>query len=190
MNVYDFDKTIYAGDSTIDFYWFSLKRKPSLIRYLPTQLWGALLYFGGRIDKTRFKEKFFCFVKSVDCQQFVDAFWTKNKNKMAAWYIAQQQPDDVIISASPAFLLQPICHQLGIAHLIASEVDPKNGKFMSDNCYGAMKVTRFTEKFGDGCIENFYSDSLSDSPMAQLANHSFLIVKGNVTDWPKNNNNR
>lgn len=26
MNVYDFDKTIYDGDSTADFYIFSLKR--------------------------------------------------------------------------------------------------------------------------------------------------------------------
>ena len=26
MNVYDFDKTIYDGDSTADFYLFSLKR--------------------------------------------------------------------------------------------------------------------------------------------------------------------
>ena len=26
MNVYDFDKTIYDGDSTLDFYLFSLKK--------------------------------------------------------------------------------------------------------------------------------------------------------------------
>lgn len=30
MNVYDFDKTIYNGDSTIDFYLYSLRKKPQL----------------------------------------------------------------------------------------------------------------------------------------------------------------
>ena len=32
MNVYDFDKTIYDGDSSVDFYKFSLKRHPKLAR--------------------------------------------------------------------------------------------------------------------------------------------------------------
>lgn len=32
MNVYDFDKTIYAGDSTIDFYLFCLKRQPAILQ--------------------------------------------------------------------------------------------------------------------------------------------------------------
>ena len=38
MNVYDFDKTIYRGDSTKDFYFFLLRRHPVLIRYLPKQI--------------------------------------------------------------------------------------------------------------------------------------------------------
>ena len=45
MNVYDFDGTIYDGDSTIDFFFYSLKKKPSLICYLPKQATGFLLYF-------------------------------------------------------------------------------------------------------------------------------------------------
>ena len=32
MNVYDFDGTIYNGDSTIDFYIYALKSKPSIIK--------------------------------------------------------------------------------------------------------------------------------------------------------------
>ena len=35
MNVYDFDKTIYDGDASLDFWKFSVKRKPSLALYLP-----------------------------------------------------------------------------------------------------------------------------------------------------------
>lgn len=186
MNVYDFDKTIYNGDSTIDFYLFSLRKKPSLIRYLPVQAWGFVLYYCGKIDKTKLKENFFRFVKSIDCEQYVDAFWTKNKRKMVDWYIDQQKDDDLIISASPDFLLRPLCEQMGIEHLIASEVDPKTGKFLSENCYGATKVNRFEEVFGERRIGSFYSDSLSDSPMACLAEHAFLVTKKGITKWGRN----
>ena len=51
MNVYDFDGTIYDGDSTVDFYVFALKKKPSLISYGPKQAWGFLLYLLKKINK-------------------------------------------------------------------------------------------------------------------------------------------
>lgn len=190
MNVYDFDKTIYNGDSTIDFYLFALRRNPLLIRYLPTQIGGFVLYYLGKIDKTQLKEKFFRFARGVNCEKSVVAFWKRNKKKIAHWYMEQQKEDDVVISASPVFLLQPICHQLGIRHLIASETDPSSGKFLSANCYGTVKVERWKETFGECRIDNFYSDSLSDLPMAKLADHAFLIVKGQPQQWNTNNSGK
>ena len=41
MNVYDFDKTIYAGDSTIDFWKFCMIRYPRCRRYIL----HAVLYY-------------------------------------------------------------------------------------------------------------------------------------------------
>lgn len=38
LNVFDFDDTIYKGDSSIDFYLFCLKENVRLIRYLPIQI--------------------------------------------------------------------------------------------------------------------------------------------------------
>jgi len=186
MNVYDFDKTIYNGDSTIDFYLFSLRKKPSLIRYLPIQIFGFVLYYCHKIDKTRLKEKFFCFIKSIDCEKYVIEFWTQKQKKMAGWYTEQQKDDDVVISASPEFLLRPCCEQIGIKHLIASEVDSKTGNFLNENCYGAKKVDRFKEAFGECRIDSFYSDSLSDSPMAQLADRAFLVTKKGILKWGSN----
>ena len=62
MNVYDFDKTIYDGDSTVDFYFFCLKQTPKMLKYLPYQGFSFIKYLFGFIDKTHFKEKFFsCF---------------------------------------------------------------------------------------------------------------------------------
>ena len=58
MNVYDFDKTIYYGDSTADFYLFCLKRhkKYSL---LPHRFWGAFLkfYVFKKVQKLILKKK-------------------------------------------------------------------------------------------------------------------------------------
>lgn len=185
MNVYDFDKTIYNGDSTIDFYLFCVRSKLSLLRYLPAQLLGFVSYILGYVDKTTFKERFFRFVRGIDVEEYVEAFWAKNAKKVAGWYMERQESGDVVISASPDFLLRPICRQLGIYHLIASDVDPKTGRFLSGNCYGETKVERFKEAFGECQIDNFYSDSYSDAPMARLAKRSFLIVKGQVTEWSK-----
>ena len=36
MNVFDFDNTIYDGESAIDFFLYYLKKDPKLIRYLPS----------------------------------------------------------------------------------------------------------------------------------------------------------
>ena len=184
MNVYDFDYTIYAGDSTLDFYFFCLKKQPSIVIALPTQVYGAILYKLKKCTKTEFKEKFYCFLpllKNVD--KLIEEFWEKNKHKMKEFYFKQKQPDDVIISASPSFLLKSICNKLEIKHLIASQVDKLSGKYTGLNCYGEEKVKRFKELFPLTVIDNFYSDSLSDTPIAKYANHAFLVSQNSIMNW-------
>ena len=98
-------------------------------------------------------------------------------------FLDQQKPDDMIISASPEFLLKPICEKLGIQHLIASKVDVRTGKFSGENCRGKEKVRRLAAEYGSAYIDQFYSDSHSDLPLAQLADQAFLVKKGSVTKW-------
>ena len=184
MNVYDFDGTIYAGDSTIDFYLFCLKKKKSLISCIPGQLFAAFKYAIGKYDKVQFKEKFFVFFSKIDnIEQVVKMFWDKNENKIEEWYYKQKNEEDVVISASPEFLLEEICKRIGIHTLIASKVDNKTGKYSGKNCRGEEKPKRFFEVFPNATIEEFYSDSESDKPMAKFANKSFLVKKGNITLW-------
>ncbi|MBE6960317.1 MAG: phosphoserine phosphatase [Ruminococcaceae bacterium] len=183
MNIYDFDGTIYDGDSTVDFFLFVLKNQPSLMRYLPRQAKGFLLYGLKRIDKRQLKEHFFAFLAGIDTDKWLPAFWEQHAGKIYPWYSAQQQADDVIISASPEFLLQPICQKLGINHLIASRVDVRTGKFLGANCRGREKVVRLQEELGIARCDQFYSDSTSDLPLAQIAEQAFLIKKGQITEW-------
>ncbi|MGN0993694.1 MAG: hypothetical protein ACI4PD_01130, partial [Butyricicoccus sp.] len=53
MNVYDFDNTIYRGESTVDFFRFCLRKKPSMVRYLPSVFWQLLRYKCGVIPAER-----------------------------------------------------------------------------------------------------------------------------------------
>lgn len=183
MNVYDFDGTIYHGDSTVDFYFYALRHSPSLVRYLPKQLWAFGMYGLKRMEKTRMKEIFYTFLQGIDAQALVERFWDSHQEKIYSWYPEQQEQTDVVISASPEFLLEPICARLGIRHLMASRVDAKTGSYTGVNCWGPEKVLRFRERFPEGEIENFYSDSHSDQPLADLAERAWLVVKGKIVDW-------
>lgn len=183
MNVYDFDKTIYNGDSTIEFYLYCVLKKPVILLCFPRQLWGAICYKLGFINKTQFKEIFYCFLTSLgDITPYVFRFWNKHQHKIKKWYLEQQKENDVIISASPYFLLDEICNRIGIQHLIASDVDKRNGKYTGTNCYGEEKVQRFQKEIG-GVIEAFYTDSLSDLPMMRLAENAYLVNGDVIKKW-------
>lgn len=184
MNVYDFDHTIYNGDSTIDFYFFCLIHHPKLIFRLPTQLFSALQYILKRIDKTSFKQTFFCFLQDLDTiENDIEIFWDVNQNKIKQWYIEQQEETDLIISASPYFLLKPLCDRLKIHHLLASFIDTKTGQFLSRNCYGFEKVFRYRELYNQEPIHKFYSDSISDQPMADISKEAFIVKKNTIKKW-------
>lgn len=140
MNVYDFDKTIYDGDSTADFYIFSLKRHKKILLLAPSLIGAFLKFYVFKIGtKTQFKEKMYKFLKYCDIQKDINDFWNINIDKIKPFYKNQQQKDDVIISASPEFLLAPICKTLKINYLMASVVDEHTGKYSGINCHGEEK---------------------------------------------------
>lgn len=179
MNVYDFDKTIYYSDSTSDFYMFCLKRHPSIAKHFPATMIAFIKYLLRINTKTQFKEVMYRFLREVDIDKDLSDFWQTHKQKIKPWYLEQIQADDIIISASPEFLLKPICDEIGINHMMASRVDSKTGKYTGINCHGKEKVERFREQFGNSEIDEFYSDAYCDTPLAELAKQSFM-VKGDL----------
>ncbi|MBQ7033354.1 MAG: GtrA family protein [Clostridia bacterium] len=184
MNVYDFDETIYDGDSTRDFYFYCLKTYPRILLDLPVQGWNFLFFALGLMPKTAFKERFYRFFRRIpDMDTAVSDFWDKNFCKIKPWYLVQKRSDDVIVSASPAFLLGIPCKKLGIAPPIASRVDMHTGKYTGENCYGEEKPPRFAEKHPDGKIEAFFSDSLSDTPLSLLAEERFIVRGDRLVPW-------
>lgn len=55
--------------------------------------------------------------------------------------------------------------------------------FLGRNCRREEKVVRFFEKYSEEKIDEFYSDSISELPLAQLAENSFLVQGDQIVVW-------
>ena len=184
VNVYDFDKTILPYDSTEHFFAYCVRRWPRVIgpalAAVP-MLPGMKL---GLTTKTRAKEVFYRFLTRVpDIDAAVEDFWSLSFSDINDWYLARLRHDDIISSASPDFLLRPVANRLGV-RLIASRVDKRSGWTLGENNHDVEKVVRFRREYPNTEIDEFYSDSLSDTPMARLARRAFLVKGSELTPWP------
>lgn len=181
INAYDFDGTIYDGDSSADFYFYCLKRNKKVLLQLPVQFIGTILYILKIYNKTKFKEKVFSFLKRIDdTDEYVKDFWKENKKNIKEWYFKQKESTDVIISASPEFLLKPLEEEMNFK-VIATKVNKKTGEFESLNCHDFEKIKRYEELYNKK-IKRFYSDSIkADRPMLEYAEEGYLVVKNEIT---------
>ena len=183
MNIYDFDKTIYDGDSTAAFVKYCAARSLGAYRAVLPALWAFFLYVIGIYTKTRFKERMYGFLRYIrDIDKMVSDFWDTHEGNIFPYYTARKREDDIIISASPEFLLAPICQRLGV-RLIASRVDKHTGKYTGENCWGEEKVKRLIAEYGITHCDEFFSDSKSDQPLASIADRAYIVRGGELTDW-------
>ena len=184
MNVYDFDNTILRGDSTARFCAYCLRHYPAVWADLPGQVVNALL-FGLKIRKKQvFKQRLLSFLRRIDdVDAAVEGFWEANFERVKPFYRETHRPDDVVISASPEFLIAPACARLGIKMVMGSPVDKRTGIFSGPNCHGAEKVRRFREIYPTAQIDTFYSDSHSDDPLARLAQRAVLVKGDHLVPW-------
>ncbi len=178
MNGYDFDKTIYKGDCFVNFYLFCFKKFPYIIILLPFQIIMFIFVFSSRKLIKEVLGMYLILIPNKTKQ--IDLFWDKNICKIEKWYLNQKRENDVIISASPEFLLFPICKRLNIKNVIATKMNVKTGKIAGKNCWGEEKCVRFRNLFPETCLFSFYSDSLSDKPMMKLSQNGYLVNKGGI----------
>ena len=188
MNTYDFDETIFYPNSAWTFGNWCFKRNlPRTLRSVPYLIRATVQFLFKRISAGTFKMKLFHFMRYVpDPDSEIKQFWDEHESRISEWYLRQKREDDVIISASPDFLIEEIGNRLGV-RVIATKMDRHTGEFLSKNCSGEEKVHRFYEAFHDGKIEAFYSDSFVDTPMAKIADKAYMIVdKGQrPVPWPE-----
>lgn len=129
------------------------------------------------------KQRYYAFFRGIDATDMVERFWDEAMVRIRKWYAGMHREDDLVITASPEFLIRPICDRLGIRNLIASQVDMHTGRTLGPNCRDWEKVVRYRAVYGNTPIENFYSDSYADSPLARMAAKAYMVVDGEIVDW-------
>ena len=120
-----------------------------------------------------------------DVREEVERFWLTHDKNLKDWYFAQKREDDLIISASPEFLLEPLMKRLELT-MIASRVVAETGVYEGLNCHGEEKVRRMRELYPETEIDGFYSDSKSDTPLAKLARSAYFVTGDEISTFPLN----
>lgn len=180
LNVFDFDNTIYDGETLVDFILYYVRTDPKIWKYVPKLLVICfkdafhLFTVEDAVDAyAGFLEGYY--VKKIDSvEKDVQKFWDKNEHKIKPWYQSVRREDDVIVSGSTDFLLEEIMKRMGIKHYITSSIDRKTGKFKR-LCFLENKVKLFREVYPDGHIDNFYTDSMNDRAMMDIADHVYFV---------------
>lgn len=184
MNIYDFDGTIYQGDSSVEFYFFELRRHPKILKRFFSLFMHFLGFNSGDFTYEELKSNLWSFVKDIDLEKEVEAFWNKKEKKIRKWYLERKRYDDIIITASPDFLIKPIANKLGV-RCIATSVNTLTSEVKEDCCREG-KIT-YLKKSGLVAsldeIDEFYSDSDDDRYLAELAKSPYKITSKGIKPW-------
>lgn len=186
MNVFDFDETIFDGDTAFELVTESLKKYPSLLKLAPDIIKVIRDYknltfrFEDLIDNYGGMISDFLVAQNIDSRQFAKEFWDKREDKIKPFYFEIQKEDDLVISASPTFMLEEICNRIGIKHYLGTEMDLEKGTF-ERWCFRDKKIEFFREAYPDGVIDDFYTDSLHDEFLFPYAKRVFLVKGHKIT---------
>lgn len=188
--IYDFDGTLYNGETISDFYFFCAKYKKRLYLWLPYFALLYLLKLLHLISLQFFKQEAFRFFGRRISTDMVYKFWGVKKKYILPWVYRELKNDRkrgyylICISATPEFLLSGIVLKyLKFDALIGTRLNPRdNRKIIGKNCKGKEKVARlynFLKKnnIKDYKIKKMVSDSKADMPLYKIAENKFYVDK-------------
>ena len=81
--------------------------------------------------------------------------------------------------------MRPACARLGMRPPLGSRVDVSTGRFDGLNCHDEEKVRRLREAFPGARVEEFFSDSRADAPLAAIAERAWAVRGEEVEPWPE-----
>ena len=180
MRVYDFDNTIYNGESVVDFFMFLLKKEKKLFVFLPIVSYIAVLYKTGKLDIDKIyqlADRFSGIVKKHQdiADKYIEEFWKDNVKNLKKDFLSYISPNDIIITASPNILIQKILPFLPTKNIICTDYDLENGK-LNFLCLGKNKVDALKKQYPDITIDEFYTDSLNDMPLIDISKTAYLVA--------------
>ena len=177
LRAFDFDNTIYNGESVFDFYFFSIKYNKSVAKYIPVVIFNLIKYKLGKTteaDLERAMKKYADdYLNAFDNKdEIVRAFWDSHEGKIKSWYTPRE--DDIIITCSFNLITDEICRRLGIKNCICSRVDRDTMTVEYLN-FGKNKQKAFLNRYKNAEIDEFYTDNMVDKPMIDIAKRAYLV---------------
>ena len=184
MNVYDFDETIFWGDSERRFFHYQFRKK-GFRHYWFVFWWNELLYKWKLISKTRSRRNEYQFLNKIpDIDAVLEDYWDQVEKYMKPWYKKVQREDDVIATGTPGFLMEPIIRRIGVKYMIATRMDKHTGEIEGIFAVGEEKARAFLREYPKDSIDIFYSDAYSDRFVAELAREAYIVRgDGELTEW-------
>ena len=190
MNVFDFDNTIYDGESGMDIFLYFLKKDPfGVAKYGTKFMEGFIKYKMNKIQIDEVKSEYGYMLKEYlakidNLDEELERFWDVNEHKIKPFYEKVRKDDDIIISACPEAMLKIMLGRMGIdeSRMIGTEVDLSTGEINRVN-YRENKARAFTERFPDTRIDCFYTDSMSDEPLMKLADKVYMVDGEKITEF-------
>ena len=179
MNIYDFDDTIYNGDTNRDILMYGFKKHPFLVlKALKKAKKLQNDYKRGVIEFERVKEAMLSFIfKIKNYPKFINDFVDSHMKNIKPLYLNRRTQNDIIISASYELWIMQFCKRLGIRYVIATKTD-SDGRIIGKNCKGAEKLKRLASIIPNAVIVSAYSDSSCDIPILESARTAY-VVEGN-----------
>lgn len=187
INVYDFDNTLYDGESMLDFYLYCCRRHPLLFRFVFIVLYTLVRYNMHLVSEEELMNKCRKYVKVFidgcgDIESLADKFAVKYRKRLKSFYADMKTDNDVIVSASFGFLLRRLMPDFPKDRIVCSEVDLKNKEILS-LCFRNEKTVMFAKAYGTKKIENVYTDSLNDLAIMKMAENAYLVKKNKITEY-------
>jgi HAD superfamily hydrolase (TIGR01490 family) len=200
LAAFDFDGTLTRGDSLLPFLRLALgwpRLLCTLLLCAPWLIAYALGIMGNQRAKARLLRVSLRGRGVAELERLAGQFTKQRLSK--AWRVdalarlrQHQQAGHrcVIVSASPDIYLRSVARELGVAHLICTEMQAQNGALTGEmntpNCHGEQKAIRLQAWITSQGAANAagpaalpatlyaYGDSSGDAAMLRLANYAFL----------------
>lgn len=185
MNVYDFDNTVYDGETLVDFVLYYLVRDPKIWAHIPKLIIIAIKDKFHLFTVEQAVEAYASFLtgyyihKKTLNEDCVD-FWNKHQKKIKPFYEKQRKDDDVFVTGTLDFIFDEIAKRMHIKNYITSSINMKTGEF-ERLCFLDNKLTLFRQKYGECEIENFYTDSMNDKCLMDISKNVYLVKKNKIT---------
>lgn len=184
MKVFDFDNTIYRGESPVDFCFYMIRENKKIIRYVPTIIFSLIGYKLHLMKKEKLESLTNEFLENVmddpdSLSDSVRRFWETHYHKLDLNILRLIEPDDVIITASPTFIMNGVSGKLRTNNILGTEIDLQKKRLTWYN-FGENKVERYRSIYGYRHIDAVYTDSFYDEYLMGISREVYIVRHGNV----------